>query len=749
MKLQSLAVIFVIIVLPISLILSSYTSSRIDTLTLQISYDTKLYDATYDAIKAFQLNTANSSTSNIVDSKMRDIEAAANTFFTAIENNFSMNGYNKEALQNHIPALVFTLYDGYYIYSPYRNRLDEQTADKVKNSSSLKDGEMVYELKPYVYYSCRYKNSNCDVVITYSLDSYITIKGMVTGNYVDVNGYLLSNVSEDGRRYKDININTETLTETVIVDGLLKNGNKEPYYRKINGVKYYQDRDDGTKYVINNSQKQVQPNLGLDIQNNDNAIQYYKEAAALKKVIMESDLRNLRTSDAVDENGNYYKDSSDENERNMYGDYKIFEELDNLVTQTQIEDDTSNFNNHKLDVIKHSIERNLSIAISNFDNVSTSTMSFQMPILKDYEWDKISHNVSMITFLQGLSIGGKIYNGYSIVTNNKNEEYVPEESIYILTNDNVYHRARDEELLSKDLTNARGYFNMDFERKSGQVSGTTVYYYPRESVTGCYYSIVNQDKVQEGTMEDVLKDLKNKDPSKYNQLAQIYYTALARERYGMYRTDNSASQLTSVYTPEQKQDKKILIFGVQNARGDDLYELQSKLQEKYTTVDIITTTSDKVVADEIDNRVLPIASNYDLVICDAYAWKSGNIAKQSSLNYNLITIANDDNTENNNLIGEYYSVTDALIESIVSQTGVLSNIPMGIISEGEMDSNITKIRFKNQVDTLLTGTYFDDTNIYDIVGYTTIGQYKQIHSQTIFKYNYVQVLEALVGLALE
>ena len=48
---------------------------------------------------------------------------------------------------------------------------------------------------------------------------------------------------------------------------------------------------------------------------------------------------------------------------------------------------------------------------------------------------------------------------------------------------------------------------MDFERKSGQVSGTTVYYYPRESVTGCYYSIVNQDKVQEGTMEDVLKDL--------------------------------------------------------------------------------------------------------------------------------------------------------------------------------------------------------------------------------------------------
>ena len=86
MNLQSLAVIFIIIVLPISLVLQVYTQSQIDTLNLQISYDSKLKDSTYDAIKAFQLNTINSSTSDLANSKMRDLEASVNAFFTGSVN---------------------------------------------------------------------------------------------------------------------------------------------------------------------------------------------------------------------------------------------------------------------------------------------------------------------------------------------------------------------------------------------------------------------------------------------------------------------------------------------------------------------------------------------------------------------------------------------------------------------------------------------------------------------------------------
>ena len=65
MKIQNLAIIFLIIIIPISIVLSAYTQFQISTLNLQTLYDTKLTSATYDAIKAFQLNTANSTMSDL------------------------------------------------------------------------------------------------------------------------------------------------------------------------------------------------------------------------------------------------------------------------------------------------------------------------------------------------------------------------------------------------------------------------------------------------------------------------------------------------------------------------------------------------------------------------------------------------------------------------------------------------------------------------------------------------------------
>lgn len=173
MKLQGLAVIAIIIILPMTIILSSYSQSQIKTLQLQTQYDSKLQNATYDAIKAFQLNMSNSSTSDLANSKMRDIKASVNTFYNSLASHFNMVGYGKDVLQNYVPAIVYTLYDGYYIYSAYDNTLDAENA-------SYKKGESIYGLKPYIYYSCRYKpNGNSDFVITYSLDSYITIQGII------------------------------------------------------------------------------------------------------------------------------------------------------------------------------------------------------------------------------------------------------------------------------------------------------------------------------------------------------------------------------------------------------------------------------------------------------------------------------------------------------------------------------------------------------------------------------------------
>ena len=55
MKIQSLAVIFIIIILPISMIITVYVQNQVQTLQLQTSYDSKLTDATYDALVAHQI----------------------------------------------------------------------------------------------------------------------------------------------------------------------------------------------------------------------------------------------------------------------------------------------------------------------------------------------------------------------------------------------------------------------------------------------------------------------------------------------------------------------------------------------------------------------------------------------------------------------------------------------------------------------------------------------------------------------
>lgn len=121
MKLQYLAVIFILIILPISLVMSTYIQSQIDAIGLQASYDKSLIDATYDALKAFQLNTTNNKYSSISDSKIRDIEASVNTFYNTLLTSMSKYAESTNDLKNYTPAMLFTLYDGYYIYTSYDN----------------------------------------------------------------------------------------------------------------------------------------------------------------------------------------------------------------------------------------------------------------------------------------------------------------------------------------------------------------------------------------------------------------------------------------------------------------------------------------------------------------------------------------------------------------------------------------------------------------------------------------------------
>lgn len=566
MKIQGLAIIAIIIILPMSIILNSYSRNQLKTLDLQVQYDSKLNNATYDAIKAFQLNMSNSSTSELVNSKMRDINASVNTFYNSLSSHFSMYGYGRDVLKNYVPAIVYTLYDGYYIYSAYDNKLDPN--DKFDDEATYKDGESIDGLKPYIYYSCRYKpNSNSDFVITYSLDSYITIQGTVNGTPINESGYLLTGVSNSMGRYyyRGVEIveenNKEELKQYVYVDGdafgirpisinsIVVGSIGEYQCKKINGVKYYQNIS-GEVFSIVNDRKYPQKDV-KKIPENNMGIKYYETAFRFKNEVINnatkygSVLKNLKVSDAVDAYGKKYTEMGEKSPYYGQENYEIFGELGNTAG-TYIEDENSNFNAHKLQVIKNAIESNLVSAISNYNKVSASEVNFAMPKLQEYEWDQITQNISMITFLQGINIGGKIYNGHSIVSNDMNEDYVSEDSIYILANDGQYHNVKEKNIENKLDDDSVGILNTDFERRTTKATEDSskiespIYYYPKAQLAS-YGSIIDVNDNENQNIYKYFENVTSGQP-KY-RLAQIYYTALGRERFGMYRVMNKLEEV--------------------------------------------------------------------------------------------------------------------------------------------------------------------------------------------------------------
>lgn len=535
MKIQELAIIFVIIILPISILLSEYTQFQIQTIKTQTEYDSKLTTATYDAIKAFQLNAQNETYSNIANERVKEIERSVNSFRNSIMSSFKLNGYTEDELNNYIPALVYTLYDGFYIYSPYENinyrYIEDAHGNKIKAEGNE---EKLYGLKPYISYSCRYmypnkENPTIDVVITYALDNYITVQGMINGEYVNEGGYLIDNidVTEHGVKYNEVEIEAEQLWEHV--------GQDKYKYIKRNGVKYYLVGDQIVS--ISNSEVKVQCSEGDPsyeefenlIKNNTYAQEYYKAAYYFTKWFKSTDLVKLTYKDAyevIDENTGETQIKSiwPDNEREIF-----------LDGENNIENELSNFNQHRLAIIRHKIETNLAIAISNYNEYSGVRNVFQMPQIKEDEWEQITHNISLISFLQGLPIGGKIYNGYTIVTNSESKEVVLEQNIYILGKDGNYHKIGDNDFEVDDSgeygnKTSTGRLNTDFKRQSltNSEGYQTLYYYPLKDYNASYNSVVMQNNVT--AYDDIYQYVK--EPGN-EDLQKAFYTALGRERYGM------------------------------------------------------------------------------------------------------------------------------------------------------------------------------------------------------------------------
>ncbi len=242
MKLQNMTVIFIIIMIPIILVVSYYIGLQINTITMQKNYTVKLQTAAKDSIQALEINTVewNSASSNLADSKRRDVLASINTFTTSLANSMGIGGAGKGRIQTYIPAIVYTMYDGYYIYSASLMQDQDTTSEgltQFKDDGTIESNGTSYQyiLKPYSPYSARYVRGNTDITVNYTLDNYIRVYGTVNGEYQAKEGYLVvcdddagvKNV-KSGRiseiKYRGATIKPEALTEQVYTadDGQVK-----------------------------------------------------------------------------------------------------------------------------------------------------------------------------------------------------------------------------------------------------------------------------------------------------------------------------------------------------------------------------------------------------------------------------------------------------------------------------------------------------------------------------------------------
>ena len=619
MKLQHLAVLFVIIILPISILLSAYTSNQIDAINMQTAYDSNLVNATYDAVKAFQLNTTNNKYSSISDSKIRDIEASINTFYNSL--NTSMSGYSLAAqdLEAYIPAILFTLYDGYYIYTSYDNvygTTGEGEDEKVQISLGGKNYQN--GLKPYVYYSAKYKLSNGNIiVVNYTLDNEITVYGDFGDGYVTRSGYLINpdyvtNVNTTaktlsyGEPGNQVEIRPERLEEHLTTIEERDNGGRgtdsgDYVYVFYQNDKIYQDTD-GSYFWYNDSMKTPvnDPNIIADLDynkehygNNEtimstSAFEYYYRAWDFSRWV-EENLGKITQANTVNDNSN---DNSTIGQNNVdYIDSETGEVVNYLSEDTgntkifnfDSENDpllsSSAFNNHRLAIIRKTIEKSLNTVISNYH--TTTLYDYAMPVISDDDWYRITNNVSMVTFMQGMSIGYRYYNNYAIITNNINKEVIKPENIYIVTEETSgnsrnreYHQPGCRELLQGiedgTLRIVGTYPTASFQRQTVKVTENTeddvhFYYQSRGTsvggatmldlitITGCYNCIVSatsnydtNDIIAGNSLIDFPNRVENggngtisftNDSEGYKAVRQAYLTALARERYDLYKSN--------------------------------------------------------------------------------------------------------------------------------------------------------------------------------------------------------------------
>ncbi len=580
MKLQHLSVIFVIIIVPIAMVMSQYIQTQIDTIKLQSSYQKALDTATHDALTAFQINSVNNKYSSISDSKIRDVEAAINTFYNSLGTSMDIYTSKKEALSTYIPAILFTLYDGYYIHSLYENTYKKAGSEGDQSLRiEIDEDSANYQigLHPYIYYSCKYLLNGKIVIVNYTLDNAITVYGDF-GNgegYQTKSGYLIDytkvnniQLGSKSLTYDGIEIGPETLTEHLLIQDGDSVTLDDFEYIVYNSQKVYRDHDGRYFYYENNKKRFLQSETAtIDdyISNNGvgfksiSAFEYYYDAYNFSKwLVEETELDKIEQKDVIKMNETTTTIGNDtEYLSTNTGNEKIFDVTD---PDNDPQLSTSIFNSHRMAIIQKSIETNLSTAIGNYQN-SLNVYQFVLPVIDEENWYELTNNVSIVSFMQGIPLGMKYFNNYSVISNTKNEEVINNQAIYIMAQETTggampgsieYHRPGCKELIdgvnNGNMQIIGGYTSLEFLRQTAKLTEADIrYFYPQARVgtttTGCYHCMVsasldyNTDDIIKGEIRSFDTGNVLYNESELEEVRKMYLMALAREKSDLYKSN--------------------------------------------------------------------------------------------------------------------------------------------------------------------------------------------------------------------
>ncbi len=512
MKLQHLIIVFLVIMLPMALIMSQYTGLQIDTLATKTKYDTALLGATFDTMAAFELNTINSTKSSVIGEEIRDLEAVISTFATSLSSSIGLSGASNKYILSYVPALVFGLYDGYYIYS------QNDTGTGV-------------ELKPYVYYTKTYSTNpptdRVNITIAYSLDNYVTIYGKYIDRIgqsktISASGYLVIPedivVSDEFSYIKTKDENGDVISK-VINPGIKSTIKYKDY--DILPETIYENKIDTDRHQMSTNQSKY----------TTDAMMYYYEAKQFTEIYNEI-VSCLADKDTL-----------------------------KITSNNNPEDETSLFMNEKINVMKNSIISNLNNAIYNYEGRAST---YEMPQLSGEDWEKILNNISVTAFLKDIPIGTTTYNNYVVVNSTTNQKYNSAKAIDFIEYDKTtmkskgyYHKITCDELLQNPDSEIIGYPSVDFKRYrySKQDSTDYYYYYKHNEYADYDCEIETIENCNISTIEDYIRN-KTSDSNVLKKILQPYYTAIGRIRHRLVKAssyinlDDITKNFTVNYYPE-------------------------------------------------------------------------------------------------------------------------------------------------------------------------------------------------------